>query len=63
MKPKTSQGFEQVLERVRQSMLLDDPAAEVTVHSRDVDGDTPLHKAAVWGIDRQSLHWWRQAQM
>jgi ankyrin repeat protein len=41
-------GIEQLLKDIGSAMTLN-PAAPMTVHTRDASNDTPLHYAAYWG--------------
>ena len=46
---KKRQTLDEILLRVSGVMYPDRPCHVVDIHSRDSDGDTPLHKVALWG--------------
>ena len=51
---KQRQSLEEILFRASAVMYPDKPPTVIAVDSRDVDGDTPLHKAVMWG-DRYAV--------
>jgi ankyrin repeat protein len=53
IKVKQRESLDQILKRTAEVMMLDDDQ-DISVHSRDSDGDTPLHKVATWG-DRHAI--------
>ena len=46
---KKRQTLEQILLRAAEVMYPDRTPMVIGVHARDSDGDTPLHKVALWG--------------
>ena len=55
MKSKRRQSLAEVLIRTSKVMYPDQEPHLISVDARDVDGDTPLHKVALWGDRRATL--------
>jgi uncharacterized protein len=54
IKVKKRETLMQILERTGLALFPAGTSEEISVFSRDCDGDSPLHKAALWG-DRHAI--------